>query len=134
MPPELLGSYSTIEYIITNKPPPTPPVFLYVVDTCVEEDDLKALKDAIIVSLSLLPKNALVGLITYGTMAMVHEITFNECPKAYVFRGNKEYQTKQIGEMLGLGSLGRLSQSNIKAPNMQMNQQQTSGANRYNNT
>jgi protein transport protein SEC23 len=38
------------------------------VDTCQEEDSLKALKDSIIMSLSLLPTYALVGLITYGTM------------------------------------------------------------------
>lgn len=37
-------------------------------DTCLDEPDLKALRDAIVVSLSLLPPFALVGLITYGTM------------------------------------------------------------------
>ena len=45
-----------------------PPIFLFVVDTCLDEDDLKALKDALVVSLNLLPPYALVGLITYGTM------------------------------------------------------------------
>jgi protein transport protein SEC23 len=33
---------------------------------------------------------------------MVHELAYAECPKSYVFRGSKEYQTKQIAEMLGL--------------------------------
>ena len=37
-------------------------------DTCLDEEDLKALRDAIVVSLSLIPPYALVGLITYGTM------------------------------------------------------------------
>lgn len=37
-------------------------------DTCQEEDSLKALKESLVMSLSLLPPNALVGLITYGTM------------------------------------------------------------------
>jgi protein transport protein SEC23 len=45
-----------------------PPIFLFVVDTCLDEEDLKALRDAIVVSLSLIPPYALVGLITYGTM------------------------------------------------------------------
>lgn len=40
-----------------------------MVDTCLDEEDLKALRDAIVVSLSLIPPYALVGLITYGTMA-----------------------------------------------------------------
>lgn len=43
-------------------------MFIYVVDTCVDEDELKALKETLVVSLSLLPPNALVGLITFGTM------------------------------------------------------------------
>ncbi|KAI8837481.1 hypothetical protein BJ741DRAFT_603604 [Chytriomyces cf. hyalinus JEL632] len=101
LPPELLQQYTTVEYIL-NKPPTMPPVFLYVVDTCLDEDDLKALKDSLVVSLSLLPPNALVGLITFGTMAQVHELGYNECPKSHVFRGSKEYPTKQIQEMLGL--------------------------------
>jgi protein transport protein SEC23 len=39
-----------------------------VVDTCLDEEDLKALRDALVVSLSLIPPFALVGLITFGTM------------------------------------------------------------------
>lgn len=53
-------------------------------------------------SLSLLPENALVGLVTFGTMAHVHEIGYTECPKSYVFRGSKDYSAKQVQEMLGL--------------------------------
>jgi protein transport protein SEC23 len=48
-----------------------PPIFLFVVDTCLDEEDLQALKDALVVSLSLLPPYALVGLITYGTMVTI---------------------------------------------------------------
>ena len=41
-------------------------------DTCFEElEELKALRDAITVSLSLLPPFAIVGLITFGTMVRV---------------------------------------------------------------
>ena len=40
----------------------------FVVDTCIDEQDLKSLKDSLIVSLSLLPPECLVGLITFGTM------------------------------------------------------------------
>jgi protein transport protein SEC23 len=62
LPAELMQEYTL------NKPPGAPPVFLYVVDTCIDEEDLKSLKDSLIVSLNLLPQHALVGLITYGTM------------------------------------------------------------------
>jgi len=67
LPAELLPKYTTIEYTL-SRPAQIPPVFLFVIDTCLDEDDLKALKETIVVSLSLLPPNALVGLITYGTM------------------------------------------------------------------
>lgn len=101
LPAELLLKYTTIEYTLARQPS-LPPIFLYVVDTCLDEEDLKALKDALVVSLSLLPPQALVGLVTFGTMAQVHELGYTECPKSYVFRGSKDYQTKQIQEMLGL--------------------------------
>ena len=67
IPPELHPQSTTIEYRL-SRPAPSPPIFVYVVDTCQEEDSLKALKDSLILSLSLLPPNALVGLITFGTM------------------------------------------------------------------
>jgi len=70
LPAELLPKYTTIEYTL-SRPVQVPPVFLFVVDTCLDEEDLKALRDAIVVSLSLLPPYALVGLITYGTMVRV---------------------------------------------------------------
>lgn len=106
LPAELLPKYTTIEYTL-SRPAQVPPIFVYVVDTCLDDDDLKALKEAIIVSLSLLPPHALVGLITYGTMAQVHELGYAECAKSFVFRGSKEYTPKQITEMLGLTSAPR---------------------------
>ncbi|KAG0309085.1 GTPase-activating protein S23 [Dissophora globulifera] len=104
LPAELLAKHTTIEYTLARSAQ-VPPIFLYVVDTCVDDDDLKALKDSLVVSLSLLPPHALVGLITYGTMAQVHELGYSECPKSYVFRGNKEYTSKQIQDMLGLSAM-----------------------------
>ncbi|GAA5997902.1 GTPase-activating protein SEC23 [Rhodotorula paludigena] len=106
LPAELLPKYTTIEYTL-SRPAQIPPIFLFVVDLCLDDDDLKALKDAIIVSLSLLPPHALVGLITYGTMTQVHELGYSDCPKSFVFRGTKEYTTKSIMEMLGLAPATR---------------------------
>src|SRR5882762_11811473 len=67
LPAELLPKYTTIEYTL-SRAAQVPPVFLFVVDTCLDEEDLKALRDALVVSLSLIPPYALVGLITFGTM------------------------------------------------------------------
>ncbi|MCJ1414309.1 GTPase-activating protein S23 [Xylographa parallela] len=105
IPPELHPTNTTIEYRL-SRPAPSPPIFVYVVDTCQEEDSLKALKDSLVMSLSLLPPNALVGLVTFGTMAQVHELGYTECAKSYVFRGSKDYNAKQVQEMLGLLSSG----------------------------
>lgn len=101
LPHELLPSSTTIEYIL-SRPVQTPPIFLFVVDTCQDEENLQALKDSLIVTLSLLPPNALVGLITFGAMAQVHELGYTSCNKSYIFRGNKDYTPVQVQETLGL--------------------------------
>ncbi|NWQ67002.1 SC23A protein, partial [Neopipo cinnamomea] len=100
-PAELMPQFSTIEYIVQQSPQ-TPLIFLYVVDTCLEEEDLQALKESLQMSLSLLPANALVGLITFGRMVQVHELSSEGISKSYVFRGTKDLTAKQIQDMLGL--------------------------------
>lgn len=99
-PAELIPQFSTLEYTITRAPV-LPPVFLLVVDTCVDEEELKALKQSLQMSLSLLPPNALIGLITYGKMVQVHELCCEGISRSYVFRGTKDYTAKQVQEMLG---------------------------------
>ncbi|KAM8946061.1 protein transport protein Sec23B isoform 3-T3 [Pelodytes ibericus] len=100
-PAELMPQFSTIEYIV-QRGPQTPLIFLYVVDTCLEEEDLQALKESLQMSLSLLPPDALVGLITFGRMVQVHELSCDGISKSYVFRGTKDLTAKQIQDMLGL--------------------------------
>ncbi|GAA98427.1 hypothetical protein E5Q_05113 [Mixia osmundae IAM 14324] len=122
LPAELLPKYSTIEYTLVSTPVRVPPIFLYVVDTCLDPEDLKALKEVLILSLSLIPPNALVGLVTYGTMTQVHELGYSECAKSYVFRGTKEYAPARIQEMLGLNQLQRPQQP-VMNPNLPPGQQ-----------
>ena len=62
--------FSTLEYTITRAPS-LPPIFLLCVDTCMDEEELGALKESLQMSLSLLPQNALIGLITFGKMVQV---------------------------------------------------------------
>lgn len=101
LPAELQQDATTVEYILP-KVAQVAPIFLYVIDTCLEPEDLQALKDSILVSFSLLPRNALIGIITYGTMVHVHELGFTECMKSIVLNGSKEYTSSQIQEQLGL--------------------------------
>lgn len=74
IPPELHQLSTTIEYQLA-RPAPVPPIFLFVVDTCQEDDSLDAVRKSLIMSLSHLPPDALVGLITYGTMVS-HDTTY----------------------------------------------------------
>ena len=43
----------------------------------------------------------MVGLITFGTNVMVHELGFADCPKSYVFRGSKEYAPVKVRMVRG---------------------------------
>ena len=96
LPFELDPAASTVEYEL-SRPPTLPPVFVFVVDLCQDEENLAALRDSLIVTLSLLPPNALVGLVTFGAMTQVYELGFDLCSKTYVFRGNTDYNAKQVG-------------------------------------
>lgn len=99
LPLELQAGSSTIEYV-TARPVQSPPVFVFAVDLCQDEDNLKALRETLVVLLSLLPPNALVGLITFGTMVQVHDLGPDLVRRLHVFRGDKEYTDVQIKEML----------------------------------
>uniref|UniRef100_A0A8D1LQN2 Protein transport protein SEC23 n=3 Tax=Laurasiatheria TaxID=314145 RepID=A0A8D1LQN2_PIG len=103
-PAELLPQFSSIEYVVLRGPQ-MPLIFLYVVDTCMEDEDLQALKESMQMSLSLLPPTALVGLITFGRMVQVHELGCEGISKSYVFRGTKDLSAKQLQEMLGLSKV-----------------------------
>jgi protein transport protein SEC23 len=63
-----------------------PPIFLFVVDTCMDDEELGALKDSLQMSLSLLPPNALVGLITFGNVVQVKIIFQNVFTLAYMYQ------------------------------------------------
>ena len=44
-PCELIPQFTTIEYTLPQQRPNPGPVFLFVVDTCMPEDELQSLKD-----------------------------------------------------------------------------------------
>jgi len=102
-PCELIPHFTTIEYTLPQQRPIPGPVFLFVVDTCMHEDELQSLKDNLIMSLSMIPKHALVGLVTFGRMVQVHELGTEGISKSYVFRGTKDVDAKKLQAMLQLG-------------------------------
>ncbi|RWW68174.1 hypothetical protein BHE74_00024311 [Ensete ventricosum] len=109
VPGELYPQCTTVEYApppLDAAAPPPPPVFLFVLDTCLIEEELGFVKSAMRRAIGLLPDQALVGLITFGTQVHLHELGFADMSKIYVFRGTKEIPKEQILDQLGLSALG----------------------------
>ncbi|XP_054806066.1 protein transport protein SEC23 E-like isoform X1 [Prosopis cineraria] len=122
VPGELYPQYTTVEYVLplpsnpnsfgnpnidpTHQLQPSP-VFVFVLDTCMIEEEMEFVKSALRQAIGLLPDNALVGFISFGTQVQVHELGFSDMSKVYVFRGSKEIAKEQILEQLGLGASGR---------------------------
>ncbi|XP_020212649.1 protein transport protein SEC23 [Cajanus cajan] len=101
LPAELFPQYTTVEYhSAADAAPAAPPVFLFVVDTCVIEEEIGFLRSALSQAVELLPEKSLVGLITFGTFVHVHELGFGAVPKTYVFKGSKDVTKDQLLEQM----------------------------------
>eukprot|EP00262_Sarcandra_glabra_P010322 TRINITY_DN2546_c0_g7_i2.p1 TRINITY_DN2546_c0_g7~~TRINITY_DN2546_c0_g7_i2.p1 ORF type:complete len:763 (+),score=103.55 TRINITY_DN2546_c0_g7_i2:131-2419(+) len=103
VPAELYPQYTTIEYSVPHGGTVLPPVFLFVLDTCLIKDELGLVKSALSRAIGLLPDHALVGFISFGTQVHVHELGFSDLSKIYIFRGTKEISKEQVLDQLGLG-------------------------------
>ncbi|MBA0854886.1 hypothetical protein Goshw_006362 [Gossypium schwendimanii] len=117
LPCELYPQYTTVQYTLQRNPDPNnpsnapqlQPVFVFVLDTCMIEEELMFAKSALKQAIGLLPEQALVGFVSFGTQAHVHELGFTEMSKVYVFKGSKEISKEQVLEQLGLPAAGRRS-------------------------
>ncbi|GMH08057.1 hypothetical protein Nepgr_009897 [Nepenthes gracilis] len=110
VPGELYPQYTTIQYSLPSSvsdPSSPPPVYVFVLDTCMIEEEMGFVKSALKRAVGLLPDNALVGFISFGTQVHVHELGFSEMSKVYIFRGSKENSKDQVLDQLGLGISGR---------------------------
>ena len=56
LPGELMKDFTTVEYVLPGTP--EKPIFVFIVDTCVEEAELAEVKDSLQQSLNLLPEDA----------------------------------------------------------------------------
>ena len=98
--------FTTLDYTILRAPVQLAPVFLYVIDTCIDEEELNALKNSILDSIALLPPNAHVGLITFHRIVSLWALNDPNL-KSFVFQGTKDYTAKQIQEWLNLSPLNQ---------------------------
>lgn len=120
VPGELYPQFTTIQYTLPKQTPqssnPNPqnplpdssvsPFYLFVLDTCMLEEELEFAKSALKRAIDMLPDNAMVGFISYGTQVQVHELGFSDMSKVYVFRGSKELSKDQVLDQLGLRRIG----------------------------
>ncbi|KAJ0092770.1 hypothetical protein Patl1_25247 [Pistacia atlantica] len=81
------------------------PTFVFVVDACMEKDEIKAVKHELLRVIEQLPENALVGLVVFDSMVMVHDLGFNECSRVVILHGERDLSSEQIQQLLGISSL-----------------------------
>lgn len=60
-PAELFDSSTTIEYILNSDSPHLPPVYIFIVDTALSEDELDACKSTLQQALQMMPEDCLIG-------------------------------------------------------------------------
>ncbi|XP_024963062.1 protein transport protein SEC23-like [Cynara cardunculus var. scolymus] len=105
VPAELYPQYTTIEYVIPTSDihhALPQPVYVFVLDTCMIEEELRFAKLALQQALEFLPENALVGFVSFGTQVQVHELGYSDVSKVYVFQGSKEMTKDHVLNQLGL--------------------------------
>ncbi len=101
LPAELLNENTTVEYKL-NKKESNYPIFYFLIDTAIDEDELNELKETIQQTINSLPSECQIGIITFGKMCNVIEVGSTEIPISYALNGEKNYQPDEIQELLGL--------------------------------
>ena len=101
LPAEILPENSTVEYKL-NRKENNNPIFLFLLDTSIEEDELNELKESVQSTINSLPQNCRIGIITFGKIVNVIEIGSTEIPISYALNGEKSYNIEEIKELLGL--------------------------------
>ncbi|KAK3190203.1 hypothetical protein Dsin_029764 [Dipteronia sinensis] len=78
------------------------PAFVFVVDRCMEKEEIRAVKHELLRVIEQLPENALVGLIEFDSMVKVHDLGFSECSRVVLLHGQRELSSEQIQQFLGI--------------------------------
>eukprot|EP00529_Nitzschia_sp_RCC80_P018280 CAMPEP_0113499964 /NCGR_PEP_ID=MMETSP0014_2-20120614/32043_1 /TAXON_ID=2857 /ORGANISM="Nitzschia sp." /LENGTH=815 /DNA_ID=CAMNT_0000394203 /DNA_START=1 /DNA_END=2448 /DNA_ORIENTATION=- /assembly_acc=CAM_ASM_000159 len=106
LPAELIPQYTTVEYELQTVPDQGPPCFLFVIDTCTSsKEELTELADSLTQAMNLMPPESRIGVITFGTNVSVYDLSSEGISKSYILRGNREYTSGRVGELLGCNSV-----------------------------
>eukprot|EP01054_Gregarina_sp_Poly1_P004770 Gregarina_sp_Poly_1__4769@NODE_2544_length_2002_cov_194_490439_g1132_i1_p1_GENE_NODE_2544_length_2002_cov_194_490439_g1132_i1NODE_2544_length_2002_cov_194_490439_g1132_i1_p1_ORF_typecomplete_len571_score41_79Sec23_trunk/PF04811_15/6_1e70Sec23_BS/PF08033_12/1_8e04Sec23_BS/PF08033_12/8_2e22zfSec23_Sec24/PF04810_15/5_3e08zfSec23_Sec24/PF04810_15/4_9e03VWA_3/PF13768_6/0_2VWA_3/PF13768_6/5_1e02VWA_2/PF13519_6/0_76_NODE_2544_length_2002_cov_194_490439_g1132_i1661778 len=123
--------FPNVEYALPNVSSCGPPTYLFVVDVSLFEEELDSLKDSLQQILGLLPPDAVVGLITFGSVVYIHELGFSECVKSYVFRGTKEVTQNDLQQQLKVGSVSKSQQQQRMSAAQTMDQNVAANKRRF---
>ncbi|URD73397.1 protein transport protein SEC23 [Musa troglodytarum] len=113
VPGELYPQCTTVEYApppldhysAPSSPPPLPPVFLFVIDTCLIEEEMGFVKSAMRRAIGMLPEHALVGLVTFvsAMVPLLDELQTDQWP---VEAGNRALRCTGVALNVASGLLG----------------------------
>lgn len=81
------------------------PAFVFVVDACTAEEELRVVKNELLHVIARLPENALVGLIVFDSMVRVYDLGFSDCLRVVLFPGDRNPSPEQTKELLGISSV-----------------------------
>ncbi|KAK4361661.1 hypothetical protein RND71_020613 [Anisodus tanguticus] len=78
------------------------PAFVFVVDGCTSDEELRVVKNELLHVIAQLPETALVGLVVFDSMVRVYDLGFGECYRVVVFHGERELSSEQTKQLLGI--------------------------------
>ncbi|KAH0883309.1 hypothetical protein HID58_059405 [Brassica napus] len=82
LPHELHAHHTTFEYTLPNRSDrPSGAAFLFVLDTCMIDEEFGFARSSVKRAVGLLPDEALVGFVSFGTQVHVHELGFSDLAK-----------------------------------------------------
>jgi protein transport protein SEC23 len=98
LPPELFPTCCSVEYILpSNLNPSTMGVgFVFVVDACIEEEELRFLKNEMLHVIAQLPEKSMVGLVSFGSMVWLHDLKCTDCSRVLVLHGERELSSDKV--------------------------------------
>ncbi|XP_057430446.1 protein transport protein SEC23 G [Lotus japonicus] len=112
LPAELFPTYTTVEYssscsslhLLPNAGAGSvaAPAFVFVIDISTPEDELRFLKNELLLLLHRLPDNALVALVTFDSMVYLHDLQYSHCSRLVIFHGHRQLFSDQIRKFLNI--------------------------------
>ena len=99
LPKELSTECSTFEFKVSDRPEPNS--YLFIIDLCLSEEELEALKKEVLEIVANLPDETYIGIITFHKYVNLYDLPAR-LNTVFCLNGSKEYQNAQVLDILGL--------------------------------